>query len=194
MTARTHTVLIALASCFIAIGTAQAQFVDAGPPDAVPAGARADTPPLDFPLAPITFAMQPTIADVAVSKVGRELRFTLAADVLFEFDHAELRPEADTALRKFRAQLGSQAANARLRIEGHTDGKGSDAYNDKLALQRANSVEIWLSSSGEINPSAMTVAGFGKRKPVAQNTKPDGADDPDGRQRNRRVEIVVETL
>jgi outer membrane protein OmpA-like peptidoglycan-associated protein len=155
---------------------------------------RLDVQPFGFPVAPINFATQPTIADVSVTKDGRELHFTLAADVLFNFDRAELRPEADVALRKFRDQLGPQAARSRLRIEGHTDGKGSDPYNDRLALQRALSVQAWILASGGISQSSMSVAGFGKRRPVAPNTKADGSDDQDGRQRNRRVEIVVTPL
>ena len=127
-----------------------------------------------------------------LQQIGRERRFTLAADVLFAFDRADLRPEADTALRKFLTQLGPQTARASLRIEGHTDGKGADAYNDRLAMERARSVQAWLGDRGSIPIAAMNTAGFGKRRPVAPNTRTDGSDDPDGRQRNRRVEIVVQ--
>jgi outer membrane protein OmpA-like peptidoglycan-associated protein len=197
MTGTRHWILEALLVCFLTGGMARAetapQSPTAGgslPPQNVPANARADVDPIGFVVDPIRFATEATIADVAVKKEGRELHFTLAADVLFEFDKAELRPEADIALRKFRAQLG--AARARMRIEGHTDGKGSDAYNDRLALQRALSVQAWLLASEDIPQSSLSATGFGKRQPVAPNTKADGSDDPDGRQRNRRVEIVVQ--
>ena len=158
---------------------------------AVPPNASAQVHPLVFSVVPIDLAAEPTIADVSVKREGRALRFTLAADVLFDFDKADLRPEADTALHKFLSQLARLAPQARLRIEGHTDGKGPDPYNDRLALQRAQSVKAWLSSAAGLASSTMTATGFGKRRPVVPNTKPDGSDDPDGRQRNRRVEIVV---
>jgi outer membrane protein OmpA-like peptidoglycan-associated protein len=186
--------LRALASSLLLTGAAIAAPFESAPPAAVPAAAKATTSPITFPVHAMEFKVEPTIADVAVTKEGRALHFTLAADVLFAFDKAELRPEADVALRKFRDQLGERAASSRLRVEGHTDGKGTDAYNDRLAMQRAQSVQAWILASGGVAQSNVNVAGFGKQKPVAPNTKPDGTDDPDGRQRNRRVEIVVTPL
>jgi outer membrane protein OmpA-like peptidoglycan-associated protein len=76
-------------------------------------------------------------------------------------------------------------------IEGHTDGKGNDQYNQKLSERRADAVRRWLAEHGIA--AAMTTHGWGKTRPVAPNTKPNGADDPDGRQKNRRVEITVKT-
>ncbi len=189
-------ILAALSSCFLIAGVALAQEAAGGspPPETVPANAKAEVEPFGFVIEPLRFVTEPTIGDVSVKKEGRETRFTLAADVLFNFDKAELRPEADVALGKFVAELGSEAARARLRIEGHTDGKGTDAYNDRLAQQRAQSVQDWLMSSGGLSQAAMSTASFGKRKPVAANTKPDGSDDRDGRQKNRRVEIIVAPL
>jgi len=74
-------------------------------------------------------------------------------------------------------------------IGGHTDGKGGKEYNQKLSERRANSVKTWLLGHGASNE--MKTQGFGDTKPVAPNTKPDGSDDPDGRQKNRRVEITI---
>jgi outer membrane protein OmpA-like peptidoglycan-associated protein len=78
-----------------------------------------------------------------------------------------------------------------VRIEGHTDAKGSDAYNQKLSERRAQSVRQWLVQKEGVDGSKMAPQGFGARKPVAPNNKPDGSDDPEGRQKNRRVEIVL---
>jgi outer membrane protein OmpA-like peptidoglycan-associated protein len=77
-----------------------------------------------------------------------------------------------------------------VRIEGYTDGKGSDSYNQKLSLRRAESVKKWLETHG-LAGIRFSAAGFGAKNPVAPNTKPDGSDDPEGRQKNRRVEIVI---
>jgi OmpA-OmpF porin, OOP family len=77
-------------------------------------------------------------------------------------------------------------------LEGHTDAKGTDAYNQTLSEKRAQTVKDWLVAHGAL-PATTPIQGWGKRKPIAPNTKPDGSDDPAGRQKNRRVEVVVDT-
>ena len=119
------------------------------------------------------------------------LRFTLNADLLFDFDKADLRPEADPVLSGLVAQVGTRMPGGRYRVEGHTDAKGNDGYNDALSTRRAKSVQAWLTRRGKVPVARITTAGLGKRQPVAPNQKPDGSDDPEGRQRNRRVEILV---
>jgi outer membrane protein OmpA-like peptidoglycan-associated protein len=81
--------------------------------------------------------------------------------------------------------------NAKVAIEGHTDGRGADDYNQKLSEARAASVKQWLVANAQANGANFAIRGWGKTKPVAPNAKPDGADDPEGRAKNRRVEIVV---
>jgi len=78
-----------------------------------------------------------------------------------------------------------------IKVEGHTDAKGSDDYNLDLSKRRAESVKQWFESSG-IDSSLVTTQGYGETKPVAENTK-SGKDNPEGRALNRRVEIVVKT-
>ena len=84
------------------------------------------------------------------------------------------------------------AATYGARIEGHTDAKGRDDYNQKLSERRAASVRAWLSAHQYL-PVSTAVIGHGERKPVAANAHADGTDDPDGRARNRRVELVFVT-
>src|SRR5207247_6630581 len=115
---------------------------------------------------------------------------TLAADVLFDFDKADLKPAAEASL----TELGTVIApypNATIDVEGHTDGKGADAYNQALSERRAAAVGQWLVARGNLTASRVHTRGWGKTRPIAPNTKRDGSDDPDGRARNRRVEIVV---
>ena len=119
------------------------------------------------------------------------LRFTLNADLLFDFDKADLRPAADGVLRGLVAETGRRLPGGRFRVEGHTDAKGNDRYNDALSARRAKSVQMWLARSGSVPAGRIATTGFGKRRPVAPNARPDGSDDPDGRQKNRRVEILV---
>jgi outer membrane protein OmpA-like peptidoglycan-associated protein len=134
--------------------------------------------------------LQAALKDLGAKVTEREIKIELAADVLFDFDKADLRPEAGPALAKVAAILGSYPG-ASTAIEGHTDGKGADQYNQRLSERRAESVRRWLAANGVA--SKMTSRGWGKTKPVAPNTKSNGADDPDGRQKNRRVEITVKT-
>ena len=114
----------------------------------------------------------------------------LPADILFDFDKSDLRPDAYPALEKA-ALLLAGYPKAPLAIYGHTDAKGEDSYNDPLSLRRAQAVASWI--NGKSGRSA-DVQGFGEHKPVAPNAKPDGSDDPDGRQKNRRVEVIIKPL
>lgn len=135
-------------------------------------------------------SLQAALKDLGAQVAGQEIRIALAADVLFDFDKASLRPEAEPALRKV-AEVFKAYPRASARIEGHTDGKGDAMYNQKLSLRRADSVRDWLAKNGA--SLAIATRGWGKTRPVAPNTRPDGRDDPDGRQKNRRVEIAVTT-
>ena len=114
----------------------------------------------------------------------------LPADVLFDFDKAELRADAARSLDKA-AELLKSYPQAPIDVVGHTDGKGGDAYNDALSQRRAAAVAAALQSR---TGRPIATRGMGKRQPVAPNTTPDGRDDPDGRQRNRRVQIVIGAL
>jgi outer membrane protein OmpA-like peptidoglycan-associated protein len=76
-------------------------------------------------------------------------------------------------------------------IDGHTDGMGGADHNQKLSARRASAVRDWLPKEGGIPPTRLTARGFGMTRSIAPNTKKDGGDDPDGRRKNRRVEIRV---
>jgi outer membrane protein OmpA-like peptidoglycan-associated protein len=137
-----------------------------------------------------TEALQAALKDLGAQVTGQEIRIALAADVLFDFDKASLRPEAKPSLDKV-AEVLKSYPKASATIEGHTDGKGDEAYNQKLSERRAESVRVWLAGNGA--SLTMSTRGWGKKKPIAPNARPDGKDDPDGRQKNRRVEIAVRT-
>ena len=129
--------------------------------------------------------------DLQVKESATEIRIELAADVLFDFDKATIKPEAATALHNVAEIIKDKGKGRGVRIEGHTDGKGGATYNQKLSERRADSVRQWLAEREGLGRVKMTTQGFGATKPVAPNTKPDGSDDPEGRQKNRRVEIVL---
>ena len=133
-----------------------------------------------------------TLKELNARVIGQEIRIALAADVLFDFDKHELKPAAFGTLEKVAEVLKAHAGGAVV-VEGHTDGKGNDAYNQALSERRAASVRDWLVKNAALAKSRFTTRGYGKARPVAANAKPDGSDDPKGRERNRRVEIVVKT-
>ena len=135
-------------------------------------------------------ALAGVLKDLGARVTDQEIRIALDADVLFDFDKASLRPEAAPALDKV-VQVLNAYPKSSATIEGHTDGKGDASYNQKLSERRAQSVRAWLAGHGA--SLAMSTRGWGKTKPVASNTRPDGRDDPEGRQKNRRVEIAVRT-
>ena len=105
------------------------------------------------------------------------------SDVLFDTASFTLKPGAREKLAKVSGILLAHPGLT-LQIEGHTDSVGSDEFNQRLSEQRAGSVRDFLAEQGVQAPS-ITARGFGKSEPVATN------DTPEGRQRNRRVEIVV---
>jgi outer membrane protein OmpA-like peptidoglycan-associated protein len=135
-------------------------------------------------------SLEGALKELGATVRGREIKINLAADVLFDFDKADLRPEAGPSLEQVLAVL-KYYPKAQVLIDGHTDGKGNDQYNQKLSERRAESVRRWLAGHGAT--TAMAVHGWGKSRPIAPNTQPGGADDPEGRQKNRRVEITVKT-
>ncbi len=131
------------------------------------------------------------IQAIHAEKSACEERLTTVADALFDFNKATLNPDAEQTLAVLGPQIAQRGKHP-LVFEGHTDAIGSDAHNQTLSEQRATTVRDWLASHGFV-PAATPIKGYGKKRPVAPNTKPDGSDDPAGRQKNRRVEVVIKT-
>jgi outer membrane protein OmpA-like peptidoglycan-associated protein len=150
-------------------------------------------PPYQLKVVDIVFHVEDIggkIEALEVKETDTEVRVDLAADVLFDFDKADLLPKAEQTLQQAADFVKERNKGAVVRIEGHTDAKGSDSYNQKLSLRRADSVKRWLIAHG-LGGVRFSTEGFGAKQPVAPNQKPDGSDDPEGRQKNRRVAIVI---
>ncbi|MFN4295842.1 MAG: OmpA family protein [Brevundimonas sp.] len=114
---------------------------------------------------------------------------SLEGDVTFDFDRATIRPEARGTLNRLADLLGD-AEGGTIQIEGHTDSRGAEDYNQDLSERRAEAVAAWLVERGVARDRLQT-AGFGAGRPVAPNARSDGSDDEQGRQRNRRVEVIL---
>lgn len=113
--------------------------------------------------------------------------------MFFDYDEATLRPESSIELDKY-FELLQQRPTIYVEIAGHTDSIGSDSYNLKLSQDRAQSVVDYLVSKG-LDKKRFLPSGYGEKHPIADNTNPDGTDNPAGRQLNRRTELIIhETL
>ncbi|HYV03779.1 MAG TPA: OmpA family protein [Blastocatellia bacterium] len=123
-------------------------------------------------------------AILATRREARGLIVSLS-DVLFDFNQATLKPGAKEKLSKLAGILLAYPGSYRMEIEGHTDAVGSDEYNLRLSESRAGSVRDYLNSAGIDSGHIVATRGMGKRQPVATN------DTPEGRQMNRRVEIII---
>jgi outer membrane protein OmpA-like peptidoglycan-associated protein len=131
-----------------------------------------------------------TVQSLQVQETATEVHIDLPADVLFDFDKADILPRAQKALHQA-ATIIRDRAKGTVRIEGHTDSKGSATYNQKLSERRAVAVKDWLVNKEGLRAVTFVTQGFGATRPKVPNTKPDGSDDPQGRQQNRRVEIIL---
>jgi len=110
-------------------------------------------------------------------------KVTLAADVLFDFDKSVIKPDGKNKLDDLSQKI--RAINLEVVIAiGHADWIGSDAYNQKLSVRRAESVKAYLVSKG-VEPNRIYTEGKGEKQPVASNKT------TEGRAKNRRVEIEV---
>jgi outer membrane protein OmpA-like peptidoglycan-associated protein len=127
--------------------------------------------------------------DVEVKTKDRETRIELPADVLFDFDKVDVRPSAELELARAATILRTRTVKTAM-IAGYTDARGTPAYNQLLSERRAAAVYEWLKAHGDLEGLDLHVVGYGAAQPRAPNVRPDGSDYPDGRARNRRVEIV----
>ena len=131
-------------------------------------------------------AAQAQLADLQAKQTERGMVLTLGSNVLFDTASDTLKPGADEALNRVAQFLQSQPA-VKLRIEGHTDSRGSDSYNEALSQRRAQAVARALMNRG-VDPSRLQAVGRGMEVPVATN------DSAEGRQQNRRVELIFSNL
>lgn len=118
-----------------------------------------------------------------VQTPDNQLRLDVPSDISFAVGRADINPRLRPILDQFASGLNQQQ-NTEVRIIGHTDNTGSDALNDRLSLDRAQSVKSYLVSRG-VRSDAIQVAGRGEREPVADNST------EAGRAQNRRVEIFL---
>ena len=108
---------------------------------------------------------------VIVEDTPRVTRLVVRNDVLFDFDKAALKPEAEQALKKVAVVL-SQFPDSKVVIEGYTDAKGGPAANLQLSRQRADAVKDWLVKNGGVTSASISTEGFGASPPFEEILTP----------------------
>ena len=140
------------------------------------------------------------------SETTGQVEIILAADTLFEDEKVELRPTAGPDLHEVADMIRSKAI-CPVTIRGFSDRigtpswlqwllsftgvLGTDAANRRRSEQRALSVKTWLETQDALPAASLLSEGVGSRDPEVPNIRADGSDDPDGRQRNRRIKIII---
>ena len=142
-----------------------------------------DAKPLEKPGKLAKLEMVPPVPSIEANS----LLIALDSEVLFDVNKYDVRvhPEAEEVLKNLAIVLKEMDVK-NFEIDGHTDSDGSDEYNQVLSEKRANSVKNFLVSQGVT--AEITTKGYGESKPVASN------DTAEGRQKNRRVEIIIPTI
>jgi peptidoglycan-associated lipoprotein len=110
-------------------------------------------------------------------------------NIYFELDKSDIRADAALELDKL-VELLNDNPEIKIELSSHTDSIASNTYNIQLSQRRAESTVAYLIRKG-IAADKLVAKGYGEDKPIARNTNPDGSDNPDGRQRNRRTEFKI---
>ena len=140
-----------------------------------------DAKPLEKPEKFPKLKMVPPVPSIEANS----LLITLDSGILFDVDKYDLRPEAEEVLKNLAIVLKEADIKA-FEVDGHTDSDASDKHNQILSENRANAVKNFLTSQGIT--AEITIKGYGESRPIASN------DTPEGKQKNRRVEIVIPTI
>ena len=140
-----------------------------------------DAKPLEKPEKFPKLKMVPPVPSIEANS----LLITLDSGILFDVDKYDIRPEAEEVLKNLAIVLKEADIKA-FEIDGHTDSDAGDKHNQILSENRANAVKNFLASQGIT--AEITIKGYGKTRPIASN------DTPEGKQKNRRVEIVIPTI
>jgi outer membrane protein OmpA-like peptidoglycan-associated protein len=127
--------------------------------------------------------MQRDLEGAEVQRIGEGIKITFDSGILFDIDKSDLRPVSQTNLAEL-AKILNKYPDTNILIEGHTDNTGSDDHNMTLSKDRAQAVAFYMATV-EVKSARFSTAGYGETQPIVMN------DTPEGRQKNRRVDIAV---
>jgi outer membrane protein OmpA-like peptidoglycan-associated protein/tetratricopeptide (TPR) repeat protein len=144
----------------------------------------------EYVFIPDNYANKEIVIDVMLQPMAvTKGEYYVIRSIFFEYGKFELKRESEIELQRL-AQLMGKNTSLMVEIVGHTDALGSVQFNQKLSENRAKSAVDYLVSLG-IDHSRFVAKGMGKNQFIAINKNPDGSDNPEGRQLNRRVEIKL---
>jgi outer membrane protein OmpA-like peptidoglycan-associated protein len=191
-----RSLLAALVMCAAVTASAQEN-----PPAAVPKGVVNKSFDLNYESRDLRYQVedlpgtaqppQPPVTEepqLEVKENQQEIHIAVPADAIFDSGKATIRHDAEAALHQVAGIIGKYP-EANVRIDGYTDDKGPATRSRRLSGRRADSIAAWLEKNGF--DGDITAKGHGRANPIAPNTKPDGSDNPEGRRKNRRIEITV---
>jgi outer membrane protein OmpA-like peptidoglycan-associated protein len=127
--------------------------------------------------------MQRDLEGAEVQRIGEGIKITFDSGILFDIDKSDLRPVSQTNLAEL-AKILNKYPDTNILIEGHTDNTGPDDHNMTLSKDRAQAVAFYMATV-EVKSARFSTAGYGETQPIVMN------DTPEGRQKNRRVDIAV---
>jgi outer membrane protein OmpA-like peptidoglycan-associated protein len=127
--------------------------------------------------------LQRDMANAKVERVGEGIKITFDSGILFDTNSSALRSTSQADISKLAATL-QKYPDTNVLVEGHTDNTGTDAINQPLSEQRAQSVANALTAQS-VASSRISTKGYGSSQPVADNTT------AEGKQANRRVEVAI---
>lgn len=134
----------------------------------------------------------PEIEDAELSEAGVDLRggdnfriYSFGEDVMFDTDEANIRDSGAEKLQSVVDDIKERNIEGTIRVYGFTDARASEEYNKELGMERAEAVQNWLLENSQFDPNRIKIVSLGENYPEAPNAT------PEGRQQNRRVEIVV---
>ncbi|HEX8039607.1 MAG TPA: OmpA family protein, partial [Chryseosolibacter sp.] len=125
---------------------------------------------------------------IVLEKIALNKIFVLE-NIYYELDKADIRPDAARELDKL-VQILIDNPEIKIELSSHTDSIATVEYNMDLSQRRAESAVNYLIEHG-ISPDRLVAKGYGELHPIARNTNPDGTDNPEGRQKNRRTEFKI---
>jgi outer membrane protein OmpA-like peptidoglycan-associated protein len=128
--------------------------------------------------------------DAGYTQINYLPKITVTLNIYYEHNKSNLTDEAKSVIDTALMPLFDIFPNAIVEIGSHTDSTGSDEYNIDLSQRRSESVVNYLISK-KVSIDKLVAKGYGESKPIAPNSMPDGSDNPEGRQKNRRTEFKV---
>lgn len=127
--------------------------------------------------------------NIGITQINYLPEITVRVNVYYEHNKARLSSQATNTIDSL-LSLFDLFPNAIIEAGSHTDNTGSDNYNLRLSQKRSESVVNYLTEKG-ISPNRLVAKGYGESQPIAPNTNPDGSDNPENRQLNRRTEMKI---